>query len=145
MRFVRVPYGRKDTAWWDREYKIEDTPMSPVGTLTEIEQWAKDKGVVAVVKTEDPETDGKEEYVEAGELKSRRITHGLKEKLMKDLTYGTDLRGDEALFIEKKHFDGFSLDVDVGSEPVFFRAITKDGVQTATHGWAQNKKVIQWG
>lgn len=70
-------------------------------------------------------------------------------ELKQDLSYGIDVRGDFAYFIEAWHFndDGWSVDKDaVCKEPVptFFRVL-KDGIQTSSHGWIDGHKVIQWG
>lgn len=68
----------------------------------------------------------------------------------KDLTYGTDLRGDYALFIEAKHFpDGWSVDDQVkkftkNNDATFFRVI-HNGKQQGGHGWIENGEIIQWG
>ena len=82
-----------------------------------------------------------------------------------DLTFGYDVRGDEALFIEDKHFDGYDVDDEVKSfivdmikegeiyedeEILFFRVI-EDGEETNSHGWLSISKrknkisVYNWG
>lgn len=62
-----------------------------------------------------------------------------------DLSYGTDVRGDYALFIAETHFtDDWTLDVNVG-ELTFIRVINANGDQTPSHGWAEGTKVVQWG
>lgn len=72
-----------------------------------------------------------------------------------DLTKGTDVRGDEALFIENSRFlkEGWEVDEDtkealkkLGSGPTFFRVIY-DGEQTSSHGWINlsTGEVEQWG
>lgn len=65
----------------------------------------------------------------------------------KDLSTGTDCRGDHALFIGESHFmTTTTLDVNVGSEPTFFRVIRDaNGEETHSHGWAQGNEVVQWG
>lgn len=66
-----------------------------------------------------------------------------------DLTFGDDVRGDYALFIEEKHFIT-SWDIDseaaeaAGSGATFFRVI-QDGVEKHSHGWIEDGKVVQWG
>ena len=67
----------------------------------------------------------------------------------KDLTYGSDVRGDSALFIEKKHFNSeWELDQDVqtfvGKKLTFFRVIY-NGKQSSAHGWIDNGQIVQWG
>jgi hypothetical protein len=66
----------------------------------------------------------------------------------KDLTYGTDIRGDYALFIERKHFvDGWELDTEAKNAArglTFFRMI-ENGVQQSSHGWIENDEIVQWG
>ncbi len=63
-----------------------------------------------------------------------------------DLSRGRDSRGDEALFVDARHVrpDGWSLDVDLGPEPVFVRVI-RDSRETREHGWAQGRRIVQWG
>jgi len=67
---------------------------------------------------------------------------------VKDLTTGTDIRGDEALFIEAVHIDGWELDTEaqeaVGNSLHFFRVLD-NGEQTRSHGWIENGRIIQWG
>jgi len=70
---------------------------------------------------------------------------------MEDLSYGTDIRGDYALFIEAKHFigNGWELDAQTkeqlrGCNPTFFRAISK-GKQLQSHGWIEDGEIVQWG
>jgi hypothetical protein len=67
---------------------------------------------------------------------------------MEDLTTGIDCRGDNALFIEAKHFiDGWSLDQEaqvVTQDLTFFRVIN-DGFEQSGHGWAENGEIFQWG
>ncbi len=66
----------------------------------------------------------------------------------KDLTYGTDIRGDYALFIEEKHFiEGWKLDDEATKAAgglTFFRVI-RNGVQQHGHGWIENGEIVQWG
>ena len=77
-----------------------------------------------------------------------------------DLVFGEDIRGDEALFIESKHIDGWDIDYSVRrliSESIrdgeinkggviFFRVI-RDGIQQHGHGWISidELKIVQWG
>ena len=66
-----------------------------------------------------------------------------------DLTFGTDLRGDYALFIDEKHFseDQWSVDDEVAkkaNQPTFFRVI-RNGKQQGGHGWVERNEIIQWG
>lgn len=66
-----------------------------------------------------------------------------------DLTYGEDVRGDHALFIERKHINGWDLDEEAqafteGKSPTFFRVI-ENGEQQSGHGWIEDGKIIQWG
>ena len=82
-----------------------------------------------------------------------------------DLTFGDDIRGDEALFIEDKHFDGDDVDDEVKSfivemikdgeiyedEEILFFRIIKYGEETDSHGWLSVSKiknkisVYSWG
>lgn len=70
--------------------------------------------------------------------------------MQKDLTFGNDIRGDYALFIEKKHFinGGEAVDEETkkaaGSDMVFFRVI-ENGIEQRGHGWLENGKIFQWG
>lgn len=68
-----------------------------------------------------------------------------------DLTYGEDVRGDNALFIEGSHINnnGWELDDEAqafteGKSPTFFRVI-ENGEQQSSHGWIEDGKIIQWG
>lgn len=68
-----------------------------------------------------------------------------------DLTYGEDVRGDHALFIERKHILNGGEDIDEEASkvtrkkgPVFFRVI-ENGVQQRSHGWIIDDKIVQWG
>lgn len=73
----------------------------------------------------------------------------------RDLTWGIDVRGDTAIFIDCRHLreDGWSFDDAVtgylrhanGVETVFFRLI-EGGRETARHGWVhmQTGKVERW-
>lgn len=36
----RVPYGKKETLPQEREYRVADKPLSPVGNLAEWIEWA---------------------------------------------------------------------------------------------------------
>jgi hypothetical protein len=71
--------------------------------------------------------------------------------ICKDLTFGTDGRGDYALFIHYCHVeaDGWGIDQDtqdvVPDEPTFFRLIDDDGTPMRQHGWIENGRIIQWG
>lgn len=68
----------------------------------------------------------------------------------KDLTYGTDLRGDSALFIEQKHFNNdWELDQEAKAFTenkllTFFRVIN-NGQQKSSHGWIDKGEIVQWG
>lgn len=69
--------------------------------------------------------------------------------MTKDLSYGTDIRGDEAYFIEGKHFseDEWSVDDQArtkSSDARFFRVL-ENGEQQSGHGWIDDDKIIQWG
>lgn len=71
--------------------------------------------------------------------------------MKQDLTYGIDVRGDEALFIEEKHFidAGWELDDEAYTQledcsPTFFRVI-KDGEEQSGHGWIEKGEIVQWG
>lgn len=70
--------------------------------------------------------------------------------MKEDLTYGEDIRGDYALFIERKHFksNGWEISQEAaaaaGSDSTFFRVI-ENGVEQAGHGWIEDGKVFQWG
>lgn len=41
--FTRVSYGKKDTPEKLREYRLENFPVSPVGTRKEIKKFIQDK------------------------------------------------------------------------------------------------------
>jgi hypothetical protein len=68
--------------------------------------------------------------------------------MKEDLTQGTDGRGDNALFIDSKHFiDGWELDAEAQKKTqnlIFFRVI-ENGFEQSGHGWAENGVIIQWG
>jgi hypothetical protein len=72
--------------------------------------------------------------------------------MAQDLTYGEDERGDNALFIEEKHFidDGWKLSKKAKSflsdrkDALFFRVI-RNGEEQRGHGWIEKGEVIQWG
>ena len=71
------------------------------------------------------------------------------ETRVEDLTYGTDVRGDRAYFIDEKHLHRSSWivseEADTGNqEPTFFRII-KLGQQMHLHGWLEGRKIVQWG
>lgn len=78
-----------------------------------------------------------------------------------DLTFGPDIRGDWAFFVERRHLlpDGLTFDNEVNRRgvgvlnPVFFRII-QNGVQQTSHGflgqvfipqYGRVTKVTQWG
>jgi hypothetical protein len=80
-----------------------------------------------------------------------------------NFTFDTDLRGDDALFIDENHLSGFDVDNNVKSfinemieqgiifedeEIIFFRVISK-GEETHRHGWLSvennNISIVQWG
>lgn len=75
----------------------------------------------------------------------------------KDFEKGIDIRGDEAIFIEERHFvsDGWEVDNTAkkyikmnfkNQEDIFFRVI-RQGSQTSSHGWinVDSGEIIQWG
>lgn len=70
--------------------------------------------------------------------------------MQQDLTQGTDVRGDYALFIEEKHFiDGGDLDEEAKSftenmDATFFRVIS-NGKEQSGHGWIEKGEIFQWG
>lgn len=70
--------------------------------------------------------------------------------IQEDLTFGEDIRGDHALFIEEKHFgpddvlDEDTKSVVAGREATFFRVI-RNGEETSSHGWIEYGEVMQWG
>ena len=69
--------------------------------------------------------------------------------MQKDLTFGIDVRGDEAFFIETRHFSPTGdLDEEaktaLGSRTEFFRVLD-DGEEQHSHGWIENGEVVQWG
>lgn len=66
-----------------------------------------------------------------------------------DLSYGTDKRGDNALFIEEKHFinKGWELDEEAkeaAGSLTMFRVI-KNGEEQSGHGWIEDGEIVQWG
>lgn len=72
---------------------------------------------------------------------------------MEDLSFGIDVRGDYALFIDAGHVQdtGWMGELDdyvknrfLNCEPTFFRLI-EDGEQLSTHGWIENGEIVQWG
>ena len=74
-----------------------------------------------------------------------------KPQTVADLTFGIDVRGDLAFFMEHDHVTGTGWDIDEAvknklpnNEPIFFRLIWK-GVQDHNHGWIENGKIVQWG
>ena len=70
----------------------------------------------------------------------------------KDFEQSKDQRGDEAVFIEARHFINGELDetakkyiqINFKNETFFFRVI-RDGVQQGSHGWIENGEIFQWG
>lgn len=71
--------------------------------------------------------------------------------MQKDLTYGEDVRGDHALFIERSHIQRNGIDLDEeayeftkNKSATFFRVI-EDGEEQSGHGWIEEGKIIQWG
>lgn len=71
--------------------------------------------------------------------------------MQKDLTRGTDIRGDYALFIESSHFVGSGWDLDEEAKSftenmgaVFFRMI-ENGVEQSAHGWIEDGEIVQFG
>jgi hypothetical protein len=85
--------------------------------------------------------------------------------IKEDLSFGDDIRGDEALFIEDKHFDGDDVDNEVKSfilemindgeirldEKIIFFRVIEDGIETDSHGWLSVSRrkdkisVYNWG
>lgn len=67
---------------------------------------------------------------------------------IEDLSEGYDARGDHALFIERRHINGWNLDEEAkavtGSGTHFFRMLN-NGEQTSTHGWIEGGKIVQYG
>jgi hypothetical protein len=63
----------------------------------------------------------------------------------RDCECGLDHAGNVALFLDQNHFapDGWSLDIDIGSELTFFRVII-NGVEQAEHGLARRHVVVSW-
>ena len=67
-----------------------------------------------------------------------------------DWDYGTDCRGDYALFIEEANFDSEweltedAKDITKGMGATFFRVI-RNGEQTSSHGWIEDAEIVQWG
>ena len=68
--------------------------------------------------------------------------------MVKNLSYGTDCRGDYAYFIENGLImaDGTLCEEarTHTQEWVFFRMLL-GGRQTPRHGWIQDNEVVQWG
>ena len=82
-------------------------------------------------------------------LKSLNLEPAEPEPLIEDLTFGTDIRGDEAFFIESFHINGWEVDSDViealrGKGPEFCRVL-ENGLQRHSHGWIEDGRIIQWG
>jgi hypothetical protein len=71
--------------------------------------------------------------------------------MQEDLTFGEDIRGDQAFFIEEKHFigDGWQVDDEakkaLGSRTQFFRVIDAMGEELHGHGWVEGGEIVQWG
>lgn len=74
-----------------------------------------------------------------------------------DMTMGSDVRGDYALFIRRDHIiasefeDSIDdelrifLEDNFNCEPTFFRIIDENGEQERSHGWVTCDGVMQWG
>jgi hypothetical protein len=95
------------------------------------------------------ETEKELDELLAAAMKERASLEPEETKRIGDLTYGEDVRGDFAYFIESKHFRHGDWRVDHetrtrSQEPVFFRVL-QDGVQTSSHGWLEDCVVVQWG
>ena len=71
------------------------------------------------------------------------------ENLKADLSTGNDGRGDEAYFIEEKHFleDGWHVDDEArtGHKNAIFIRVIRDGVMQSGHGWLEDNYIVQWG
>ena len=80
--------------------------------------------------------------------------------MYKDLTQGKDGRGDNAIFIEEKHFNvipnGQCWDLipssrkllrKFGEDEILYFVVIKDGIQQRGHGWIETKEgdITQWG
>jgi len=70
-------------------------------------------------------------------------------ELKDDLTFGIDVRGDAALFIEAHHINGWEIDkltkeMCKYEKYVFFRVL-ENGVQQHGHGWIEGGRITQWG
>jgi len=66
----------------------------------------------------------------------------------RDLTFGLDARGDYAFFIEAHRINGWEIDQEakdtLSTEATFFRVL-QNNAPTSSHGWIENKKIVQWG
>ena len=67
-----------------------------------------------------------------------------------DLTFGTDVRGDHALFMEEKHIgmDGWEIDEEaqsVAGDGLHFFRILSNGIQKHGHGWIDKGRICRWG
>ena len=80
------------------------------------------------------------------DLKKRKIKF---KDMQTDLTYGTDCRDDEALFITSRHINGWEIDEEVkdviGGQLTFFRVIDENGEEEHGHGWIKDGRIVQWG
>lgn len=74
---------------------------------------------------------------------------------VQDLTYGIDLYGNNAIFIEESHllsdeeFDFILCIIDnnksfINLSSKFFRLIDKNGNQLEKNGWLKRDKIISW-
>ena len=71
----------------------------------------------------------------------------------RDFEQGIDARGDQAVFIESRHINGWELDetskkyIQITFEDVFFFRVIKDGIQQSGHGYIDvtEGRIIQWG
>ena len=82
-------------------------------------------------------------------LKALGIEITPREEPIKDLSFGTDARGDYALFVDHSHINGWDIDAAVqdaigNDEPTFFRVLW-DGKAQPSHGWIEGNKIVQWG
>ena len=68
--------------------------------------------------------------------------------MIADLSTGIDGRGDNAYFIEEKHFiEDWKVDDQArthSKDAVFFRVI-KNGEERSSHGRLADNEVVQWG
>jgi hypothetical protein len=63
----------------------------------------------------------------------------------RDCECGLDHAGNVAMFLDQRHFvpDRWSLDIDLGSELMFFRVIVH-GIEQAEYGLARRHMVVSW-